>query len=391
MVDEQPEPYPLTNLATAGPSSLRSVIAPRPEGRAGSTILSDSQTNESWGQTRVIAPTESIARLSRCSSPTLLRTNYGDRRSRGNPQTVATSVAGSGETLAIVEESEYRVYKVDGNRNGNIKPKCVGKFERNGVYKAGLDGPQARSHGQIMSDKKKRDFSCAAVSDNLLAIGASGGTFLIFSIGDGEQALGKPIFKLEQPDRSVHKVIFNQQSTELVVLSSGRGTDTEFCQFYSVGQFPIVTSPRKMSFGHEAKSDFTADCELSLDLTYQGNNEIYPFTLQDAKFSEDGRKLIAITTHSHGCAMVYLMRKNEHEQWGLWGSDRIIAHRLDSWDEDCLGFTGVSLYNTFPSFANTKLSSKCSGRQYPTVFRLSCRYEGQRLLSDIGTSVKPGV
>jgi hypothetical protein len=364
---------------------------PRPDGRVGSTILSESQTNGSWGQPRVTEPPESISRLSRFSSPTLLRTNYGDRRSRGNPQVVATSVAGSGETLAIVEESEYRVYKVNGNRNGNIKPKCVGKFERNGVYKAGLDGPQARSHGQIMSDKKKRDFSCVAVSDNLLAIGASGGTFLILSTGDGEQALGKPIFKLEQPNRSVHKVIFNSQSTELVVLSSARGSNTEFCQFYSVGQFPIVMSPRKMSFGHETKSHFTADCELALDLTYQGDKAIYPFTLQDAKFSEDGRKLIAITSHSHGCAMVYLMRKNGLEQWRLCGSDRIIAQRLDSWDEDCLGFTGVSLYNAFVTFTNFQLSPKCFGRQYPTVIRLSRRYQGQGLLSDFGTTVKPGV
>lgn len=323
-------------------SSSQGYRKPQSESRGGTTILSDSQAAGSWGPSRKTQGLEPIARFSRYASPALLRTNYGERQSKSNPVVVATSVAGSGETLAIVEENEYRVYKLSGSRYATLKPKCVGKFERNGVYKAGLDGPQARSHGHVTNDQKKREFTCAAVSDNLLAVGATGGIFLIFSIGDGEQALGKPIFKLEQPNRSVQKVIFNQQSTEIVVLSSARGSNTEFCQFYSVGQFPIITSQRKMS-GLEARQDFSPDCELQLDMTYTGEKGIYPFTLQDAKFSEDGRKVIAITTHIYGCAMVYLLRKDEGERWRCWGSDRVIAHRLDSWDEDCLGFTGVSL------------------------------------------------
>lgn len=287
---------------------------------------------------------DTIARYTKCPVATLLPANYGDKPGKSGPTVVGTSVSSSGDTLAVVEEYEYRVYRSFVGRNSSAKPKCVGRFDLSGLYRAGLDGPQARSHGHITSDKKRREFICAATSDNLLAVGASKGTLFLFSIGEGEQSLGKAIFKSERPDHIMQKVLFTPDSTELVVLSSLRATNTEICQFYAVSQFPIVTTPRRSGSFEHSKPCFPADCELSLDLSYRVERGVYPYTLRDAKFSSDGRKLIAITSHIHGSAMVFLLFKDEEDQLTHGGSEQIVVHRLDNWDDDCLGFTGISLY-----------------------------------------------
>jgi hypothetical protein len=270
----------------------------------------------------------------------LLRPNCVHRSSR-NPSTIAaTCVSGTGDTVAIVGDNEYRVYKL--SRSATIKPKCVGIFGENGIYKSGLDELQARSHGYVMEDKRKREFICAAVSDSLLAAGCSGGTFLLFSIGDGEPSLGKIIFKLEQPDRNIQKVIFNSENTELAVFSSLRKENTAMCQFYSVGHFPIFTTQRRQP-AFELKESFSHAFELPLDLSYRVQGGVYPYTLRDAKFSSDGLKLVAITNHIQGSAVVFIMFKDEEEQWRYWGKDQIAVSHLDNWDVNCLGFTGVCL------------------------------------------------
>jgi hypothetical protein len=281
-----------------------------------------------------------IARFSPCPPIILLRPNCGHRSSKNPPKIAATCVSGTGDTVTIVEENEYRVYGL--SRNATIRPKCVGLFEESGIYKSGLDELQARSHGHITDDKKKRDFICAAVSDNLLAAGCSGGTFFLFSIGDAEASLGKVIFKLEQPDRAIQKVIFNSENTELVVFSSLRRENTGMCQFYAVEHFPVLTTPRRQP-AFELKEGFSPVFELPLDLSYHVEGSVYPYTLRDAKFSSDGLKLVAITNHIQGSAVVFIMFKDEYEQWRYWGKDQIAVNHLDNWDVNCLGFTGVCL------------------------------------------------
>lgn len=59
------------------------------------------------------------------------------------PAVVVTCVSGSGNTIAVVEEKEYRVYNPGSMRNGVVRPKCVGRFEDNGGYRSGLDGRQS--------------------------------------------------------------------------------------------------------------------------------------------------------------------------------------------------------------------------------------------------------
>lgn len=283
-------------------------------------------------------PVVLVARFTPLPRVTLTRMEYGNRSTRVTPVVVATSVSSSGETLAIVEKNEYRVYKT-GARGPSIKPKCVGLFEENGRYLSGLDRPQARVHGHITQDRRKRDFICAAVSDNLLAVGASSGTFLLFCIGDGEQSLGKCIFKLERPEYIIHKVLFNLESTELVVFSSMRGSNIETCQFYDVGLFSMIMTQRRSS-----EVGYLTGNELAVDMAYRVQDGVYPYRLRDAKFSYDGRRLVACTNHILGSAMVFMIAKNDMDEWEDWGRDQIAVQGLDNWDNDCLGFTGISLY-----------------------------------------------
>lgn len=324
--------------STKGPHSPTSPLnSPR-----GSSVQSDPRSDYFYPNIRNV---DFIARYTPCPVATLLPANYGGKANKIGPTIVATSASSSGDTLAIVEEYEYRVYRSFVSLNSSVKPKCVGKFDVNGIYRAGLDGLQARSHGHITSDKKRREFICAATSDNLLAIGASKGTLFLFSIGEGEQFLGKAIFKSEQTDRVVQKVLFNPTSTELVVLSSHRATNTEVCQFYAVRHFPIITTSRRQTGFEHNKPCFSPDCELSLDMSYRVERGTYSYTLRDAKFSSDGRKLIAVTSHIHGSAIVFLLFKDEEDRWTYGGSEPILVRRLDPCDEDSLGFTGISLYN----------------------------------------------
>ncbi len=99
----------------------------------GSSVFSEPRTHWSvrTSSQAADAPVELMARFPHSPHVTLARTNYGNRSSKITPHVVATSVSGSGETLAIVEENEYRVYKT-GARGPIIKPKCVGIFEENG-------------------------------------------------------------------------------------------------------------------------------------------------------------------------------------------------------------------------------------------------------------------
>jgi hypothetical protein len=330
----RPMPYVSSNASSQFSLGM---LSPR-----GSSVLSEPRTHLSPRTSSQAAdPVELIARFTPSPQLTLTRTNYGNRSSKITAVVVATSVSGSGETLAIVEENEYRVYKT-GARGPTIKSKCVGMFDETGRYLSGLDRPQARVHGHIMQDRRKREFTCAAVSDNLLAVGASGGIFLLFSIGDGEQSLGKCVFKLERPEHIIHKVLFNAENTELAVFSSKRGSNVETCQFYAVGLFHVVTTQRRSS----ETGNYLTDCEVTLDMTYRVQDDVYPYTLRDAKFSSDGSRLVACTNHIHGSAMVFLMAKNDLGQWEDWGRDQIVIRGLDNWDNDCLGFTGISLYKS---------------------------------------------
>jgi hypothetical protein len=138
--------------------------------------------------------------------------------------------------LAILEANEFWVYKSSECKPGSAQPRYVGKLERDGAFKSGLTG-HPRSQGHVLNGQRRASFGCAAISDNLLALGTSGsGSLLFCSIGYGERWPGKCIMKVERNDRVVQRLVFNLESTKLAVLSSIPAAKKEVFEIYSIAK-----------------------------------------------------------------------------------------------------------------------------------------------------------
>jgi len=240
-------------------------------------------------------------------------------------------MSSSGRTVVTVSKNHFSVYKLSYDRD-TLDPKYVGYFEKNGDFKSGR--PVA-SQGRIMSDLKKRNFECAAVTDDLLVIGTSKtGCLLFFSLMDADQC--RCIFKAEHINRKIRKLLFNSDGTELAVLFSLRSSKEEKCYIYSVDKFPQAT------WGPKVPNLICApDGDLDLDMTYKCNNVIYRYEPRDAKFSFNGRKIVVCTGHYNGTALALILAKDDRNTWS-YRHERL-EMKLDTKDVACLGFTGVSL------------------------------------------------
>jgi hypothetical protein len=220
----------------------------------------------------------------------------------------------------------------------------VGRFEHNGEWNSGLDSPHLTNHGPI-NYANKFGFSCAATSDNILVAGISASRCLVFfSIVDDQQP-GRCLFKLEaEKDRVIHKILFGNRSTELAILYILPASHKEIWHFYSIGTVPVKTSTRKSSSTSEIpdNSPFTLNSVVEVDMTFRHDNQQLVYTTRDAKFSEDGHKVVSCTAHAYGTVLICILSKDDRNGWRLWGR-RQIRRNLHNWDEDCLGYTGITL------------------------------------------------
>ena len=229
----------------------------------------------------------------------------------------------------------------------SLRPKFRGKFESDGDFKSGLWTYQLKSQGHIMSDKHKREFEVAATTDNLLVIGtAESGCLLFFSITDrlnsSSEGEGKCTLKEEHTNRTIRKLFFNGDSSELAVMFYLPTSRKEICRVYSVNLLPLNTT----SSLSVPKLDCRPDCDFDLKMTYQTHHIpqiTYRYTPRDAKFSSDGSKIVICTKHdTDGSTLVYILVKTDLNRW-QWVRDRVLMQRLDTSDMACLGYTGVSL------------------------------------------------
>ena len=244
---------------------------------------------------------------------------------------VSTCASHSGDTLGVVCEQSFWVYKSSTN---SLRLKCMGKIDgRTQLFKYGLDDAQHTIQRDIITESNKRGFGCAALSDNLLAVGAShSDCFMLFSVADEEQ--GRCIFKSDPKDCIVHKIMFNPDATELVVLSALSSQRLEILQFYSVAKFCDESA---------GPSRRQSKCKVHLNMKYTIENNIYSYETMDACFSSDGLKIVICTKHKEGSVMVFILEKDDGGMWAVRGPRRIDTG-LDNRDDDRLGFTGVSLY-----------------------------------------------
>jgi len=278
-----------------------------------------------------------------------------DGRNRRRADLIATCVSASGEFVALVGKDDFWVYKVTNPQSDLLKPKCRGKFEVDGQFKHGFHSYPLQTQGRIMSDGKKREFKCAAINDEFLVIGASvSGCILFFSITEAGQ--GKYCFKLEHTHRIIRQLFFDSDSKQLAMLFTLSESQRDICHVYSVNKTHLTSAQQRRSEGAELPLSIP-DCDLELNTSYQTHSSprvTYKYTPRDAKFSSDGSKIVIITTHAEGTALVFILVKDDQNIWHRY-RERIKTNDLDARDVNCLGYTGVSLY---PS-CFTQLISSC--------------------------------
>jgi hypothetical protein len=309
-----------------------------------------SEYRDSWRRTEL---RERFS--SRIASVTLLPSSSQINNKRRSTSLVATCVSGSGKTIAMIRENEFLVYKAGSGQQYSGKPKYVGRFEANGNWKSGLDGTHLKTQGPIMTLTSRYDFNCAAISDDFLAAGALGSNCLmIFSIAEAQKS-GRCIGKqeTEDTDRTIRKILFNSANTELAVLFSISASQKELWQFFSIENLQRLTATSNTRKNSVTVNDSTTidfrqspnispDCEVQVDTVYQDSTRQLEYMTRDAKYSQDGRKLVTCTAHVYGTALVSIISKDDQNIWRLWGT-RQIRRQLHNWDEGCLGFTSVAL------------------------------------------------
>lgn len=237
---------------------------------------------------------------------------------------VSTCSSPTGDTLGVVCEQSFWVYKLSST---NPRLKCMGKIDgQTQLYNYGLDDAQHTGQRNIVTESNKRGFGCAALSDNLLAIGAlHSNCFMLFSVTDEDQ--GRCVFKKDTKDYIVSKIMFNPEATELVVLSALLSQKLEMFQFYS------AVGPLSQQ----------SNSEVNLSMKYTMGDNIFSYETIDACFSSNGRKIVTLTKHHEGSVIVFILEKEDGGGWAVLGPSRIETD-LDIRDDDRLCFTGVSLY-----------------------------------------------
>ena len=268
-----------------------------------------------------------------------------------NPLT-ASSASASGKTIAILWEKEFWVYKVS-DHPFSVHFRYVGNVDRKGLFHGGIDPEQLRPAGSILNDELKDGFSCVSVSDDLLAVGKEGsGSVLFFYVGDG--AVAGYSFTLPHNGRIVRKLLFNPDGSELaMIFTASELPRTEkardICHIYSVPPLKQIATQNSRQ-GQQLEPLPLAT--LWLDTTYDSEKDTYTYETRHARFSLDGNKLVFCTNHNHGSALVFILFKDKNtNEWEVWGRYCLI-NRMDNWDNDCLGFTGVSLFHLFQDRIN---------------------------------------
>jgi hypothetical protein len=275
----------------------------------------------------------SVAPLNPLPQRRILKLIRGDNGKELNKPLIATAVSPTGETVVLVAENHFWVYRLSTSRLESVRPKFEAKFEKDGRLKSGLASSPLRDNGHFMSDYKKMNFRCSAVIDHFVAIGGEGGC-LVFSIRNEDRHPCQCTVRLERPCLKVRKLFFNRQGTALIVLFGGPGLRNEFCQIYTIAELAKLAQTSLGEPPHQ---------RLLLNMAYQIGDQVYSYSTRDAKFSYDGSRIVICTNHVYGSALIFVLSKTHNNSWQILGRHHLVNQDLDMMDEDCLGYTGVSL------------------------------------------------
>lgn len=249
---------------------------------------------------------------------------------------VATCISPTGSIAALVAPWGFWVYKLLNERSATINAEYVGMFLEQGDFLFKIREGEVKNHGPITDDGKWRRFDQAGLSDDLLVLSTShpAGLF-VFSISSPTTI---PFSQLECPGRTVQKIFFNHQGTELAIVFCARQSKAEDWEFYATRKLAQKNVDEQASSISHLSSP---ESQVHVNMSHKAQDHVYTFRTRDAKFSQDGRQIVACTNHFGGSAFVFIFSKN-NRVWFLHHRS-CLSSQLDPMDGGCLGFSGVAL------------------------------------------------
>jgi hypothetical protein len=147
------------------------------------------------------------------------------------------------------------------------------------------------------------------------------------------------IIPREFPDRTSHRPVLN------LAIHSGKSTRGIYVDMNKTVEFQIYTIAELAEL---AQTSVEPELEpphqlLLLNMTYQIADQVYSYTTRDAAFSHDGSRIVTCTNHVYGSALIFILSKDHNNSWQILGRHCLVNRELDMMDDDCLGYTGVSL------------------------------------------------
>jgi len=242
---------------------------------------------------------------------------------RGREKIALTAISATGRTVAILTKRKFWVF--------NTRPvglACIGEFTNGNVFRYAFNDKLLKPQNPIPHNFKVSQFTCVALSDKYLAVGAPGRVMSF--ILEGSHA-GRWVVSDELPDARtlIEKLRFSASGRHLLaVLTVENESSGSKALFYSTNSFEKR---------HLERADLI---QPKADEVVMNLGSSRP---SGAAFSSKGTSVAICTTHSGATASIVLLREI-NATWTLWGIVKVpvfAAHDLH--DRYGHGLTGISL------------------------------------------------
>lgn len=243
---------------------------------------------------------------------------------------VANAISASGQFFGWFSNDGYEIYELGAEERHIV---CTGKIKRRQYW-----FEQAKPELIHVDQDMKAGFSCAALSDLHIAIGAND-SVLIFAI-QGESP-GRWLSTACMKESQIEKLTFSPKGDELVALFRTKDEDGKSCHkaiIYSTSEFA-------------ADSRHSDGKAKALEGFYAAKLKYSVCDIVDAAFSNGGDRIAVATDHnSNSISHIHLIRRNQQMVWRKDGPP-LPLKVLDRRDAS-RGLIGVSLYDPVSASAN---------------------------------------
>ena len=236
---------------------------------------------------------------------------------------ILTAISASGLAVAILSKKIFWVFSPEA-----FSLICSGSLETKGTYKYATSKRDPQLQFPIQSKFDVPSFSCTALSDHHLAIGA-GGKIMVFAV-NGDYT-GRWLIKDDVVDASILKLAFSSSGKRLVALLSFHGVaPRDEAWIYSTEEF-------QRGDGRFPLSTVTPLAEVRWTRDYSR-------LPSDVAFSWDETMVAICTTLSKGNAQIRLLKKGLNSDWRVWGIRDVPVGPGRYRGSYGLGLSGISLY-----------------------------------------------